>query len=46
MLYAARGNHVKCVKMLLENGADPTIETDSGYNSIDLAVALYYGSVQ
>lgn len=27
-----------------ENGADPTIETDSGYNSMDLAVALGYRS--
>uniref|UniRef100_A0A2K6S538 Uncharacterized protein n=1 Tax=Saimiri boliviensis boliviensis TaxID=39432 RepID=A0A2K6S538_SAIBB len=42
LLYAVHGNHVKCVKMLLENGADPTIETDSGYNSMDLAVALGY----
>ncbi|XP_055411297.1 ankyrin repeat family A protein 2 isoform X1 [Bubalus kerabau] len=46
LLYAVHGNHVKCVKMLLENGADPTIETDSGYNSMDLAVALGYRSVQ
>ncbi|KAB0394385.1 hypothetical protein E2I00_013366 [Balaenoptera physalus] len=44
LLYAVHGNHVKCVKMLLENGADPTIETDSGYNSMDLAVALGYRS--
>lgn len=28
----------------IENGADPTIETDSGYNSMDLAVALGYRS--
>lgn len=27
-----------------ENGADPTIETDAGYNSMDLAVALGYRS--
>ncbi|EPY86982.1 ankyrin repeat family A protein 2 isoform 1 [Camelus ferus] len=46
LLYAVHGNHVKCVKMLLENGADPTIETDSGYNSMDLAVALGYRSEQ
>ncbi|KAB1280668.1 Ankyrin repeat family A protein 2 [Camelus dromedarius] len=46
LLYAVHGNHVKCVKTLLENGADPTIETDSGYNSMDLAVALGYRSVQ
>uniref|UniRef100_A0A8C6CP94 Ankyrin repeat family A protein 2 n=1 Tax=Moschus moschiferus TaxID=68415 RepID=A0A8C6CP94_MOSMO len=46
LLYAVHGNHVKCVKMLLENGADPTIETDSGYNSMDLAVSLGYRSVQ
>ncbi|XP_068941062.1 ankyrin repeat family A protein 2 isoform X3 [Petaurus breviceps papuanus] len=42
LLYAVHGNHVKCVKILLENGADPTIETDSGYNSMDLSVALGY----
>ncbi|XP_025061450.1 ankyrin repeat family A protein 2 isoform X1 [Alligator sinensis] len=46
LLYAVHGNHVKCVKILLENGADPTIETDSGYNSMDLAVALGHRSVQ
>ncbi|XP_031458452.1 ankyrin repeat family A protein 2 isoform X1 [Phasianus colchicus] len=46
LLYAVHGNHVKCVKILLENGADPTIETDAGYNSMDLAVALGYRSVQ
>ncbi|KAF4803008.1 Ankyrin repeat family A protein 2 [Turdus rufiventris] len=44
LLYAVHGNHVKCVKILLENGADPTIETDAGYNSMDLAVALGYRS--
>ncbi|NXJ98011.1 ANRA2 protein, partial [Corythaixoides concolor] len=46
LLYAVHGNHVKCVKILLESGADPTIETDAGYNSMDLAVALGYRSVQ
>ncbi|XP_069606618.1 ankyrin repeat family A protein 2 [Ranitomeya imitator] len=46
LLYAVHGNHVKCVKILLENGADPTIETDSGYNSMDLSVALGHRSVQ
>ncbi|XP_030910005.1 ankyrin repeat family A protein 2 isoform X3 [Melopsittacus undulatus] len=30
----------------IESGADPTIETDAGYNSMDLAVALGYRSVQ
>ncbi|KAM6303893.1 ankyrin repeat family A protein 2 isoform 1-T2 [Podargus strigoides] len=44
LLYAVYGNHVKCVKILLESGADPTIETDAGYNSMDLAVALGYRS--
>ncbi|PIO31049.1 hypothetical protein AB205_0006570, partial [Aquarana catesbeiana] len=44
LLYAVHGNHVKCVKILLENGADPTIETDSGYNSMDLSVALGHRS--
>lgn len=28
----------------IEHGADPTIETDSGYNSMDLAVALGHRS--
>ncbi|XP_076217603.1 ankyrin repeat family A protein 2-like [Aptenodytes patagonicus] len=44
LLYAVHGNHVKCVKILLESGADPTIETDAGYNSMDLSVALGYRS--
>ncbi|XP_043919881.1 ankyrin repeat family A protein 2 [Protopterus annectens] len=46
LLYAVHGNHVKCVRLLLENGADPTIETDSGYNALDMAVALGFRSVQ
>ncbi|XP_059114891.1 ankyrin repeat family A protein 2-like [Peromyscus eremicus] len=46
LLYVVHGNHVKCVKMLLENGADPTTERDSGHNSMDSAVALGYRSVQ
>ncbi|ERE90862.1 ankyrin repeat family A protein 2 [Cricetulus griseus] len=45
LLYVIRGNHMKYVKMLLENGANPTAETDSGFNSTDLAVAFDYRSV-
>ncbi|XP_075581858.1 ankyrin repeat family A protein 2-like [Pelecanus crispus] len=44
LLHAVHGNHVKCVKILLESGADPTIQTDAGYNSMHLAVALGYRS--
>ncbi|XP_052580926.1 ankyrin repeat family A protein 2-like [Peromyscus californicus insignis] len=44
LLYAVHGNHGKCVKMLLEPGADPTTERDSGHNSMDSAVALGYRS--
>ncbi|KAM3939685.1 DNA-binding protein RFXANK isoform 3-T3 [Leptodactylus fuscus] len=40
LLYAVRGNHVKCVEVLLERGADLTMEADSGYTPMDLAVAL------
>uniref|UniRef100_H2L5A9 Regulatory factor X-associated ankyrin-containing protein n=1 Tax=Oryzias latipes TaxID=8090 RepID=H2L5A9_ORYLA len=39
LLYAVRGNHVKCVEALLK-GADMTIESDSGYSPMALAVAL------
>ncbi|XP_056372133.1 DNA-binding protein RFXANK isoform X1 [Oenanthe melanoleuca] len=40
LLYAVRGNHVKCVEALLAGGADLTEEADSGYTPMDLAVAL------
>ncbi|PIO32853.1 hypothetical protein AB205_0133030 [Aquarana catesbeiana] len=40
LLYAVRGNHVKCVEVLLERGSDITMEADSGYTPMDLAVAL------
>ncbi|KAG2466968.1 ANRA2 protein, partial [Polypterus senegalus] len=40
LLYAVHGNQVRCVEILLENGADPTIETDSGFNAMDMAVAM------
>ncbi|XP_040914220.1 ankyrin repeat family A protein 2 isoform X2 [Toxotes jaculatrix] len=40
LLYAVHGNHVRCVEILLESGADPTIESDSGFNAMDMAVAM------
>ncbi|XP_053321724.1 DNA-binding protein RFXANK [Spea bombifrons] len=46
LLYAVRGNHVKCVEALLERGADLTMEADSGYTPMDLAVALGHKKVQ
>uniref|UniRef100_A0A8C4SXA6 Regulatory factor X-associated ankyrin-containing protein n=1 Tax=Erpetoichthys calabaricus TaxID=27687 RepID=A0A8C4SXA6_ERPCA len=46
LLYAVRGNHVKCVEELLAWGADLTMEADSGYSPMDLAVALGYKKVQ
>ncbi|KAJ7308268.1 hypothetical protein JRQ81_008795 [Phrynocephalus forsythii] len=46
LLYAVRGNHVKCVEALLARGADLTIEADSGYTPMDLAVALGHRKVQ
>ncbi|XP_028661504.1 ankyrin repeat family A protein 2 [Erpetoichthys calabaricus] len=46
LLYAVHGNHVRCVEILLENGADPTIETDSGFNAMDMAVAMGHKNVQ
>ncbi|XP_072114026.1 ankyrin repeat family A protein 2 [Mobula birostris] len=46
LLYAVHGNHVKCVEMLLEYGADPTAETDSGFNAMDMAVGLGFKNVQ
>ncbi|KAK6305043.1 hypothetical protein J4Q44_G00238230 [Coregonus suidteri] len=42
VLYAVHGNHVPCVEILLESGADPTIESDSGFN----AVAMGHRNVQ
>ncbi|XP_078524762.1 DNA-binding protein RFXANK isoform X2 [Lissotriton helveticus] len=46
LLYAVRGNHVKCVEALLARGADLTMEADSGYTPMDLAVALGHKKVQ
>uniref|UniRef100_A0A8C3UDM8 Regulatory factor X associated ankyrin containing protein n=1 Tax=Catharus ustulatus TaxID=91951 RepID=A0A8C3UDM8_CATUS len=46
LLYAVRGNHVKCVEALLAGGADLTEEADSGYTPMDLAVALGHKKVQ
>ncbi|KAL2089602.1 hypothetical protein ACEWY4_014290 [Coilia grayii] len=46
LLYAVRGNHVRCVVALLAGGADVTFEADSGYNPMDLAVALGHKEAQ
>ncbi|KAI5608253.1 ankyrin repeat family A protein 2 isoform X1 [Silurus asotus] len=46
ILYAVHGNHVRCVEILLENGADPTMESDSGFNAMDMAVAMGHRHVQ
>lgn len=46
LLYAVRGNHIKCVEALLANGADMTIESDSGYSPMALAVALGHKKIQ
>ncbi|ETE61792.1 DNA-binding protein RFXANK, partial [Ophiophagus hannah] len=40
LLYAVRGNHVKCVEALLARGADLTTEADSGYTPMDLAQVI------
>ena len=37
-MYAAYNNHTSCVKLLLEYGADITLQNDSGYTALDLAV--------
>ncbi|XP_010775433.1 DNA-binding protein RFXANK isoform X1 [Notothenia coriiceps] len=46
LLYAVRGNHIKCVESLLAKGADMTIESDSGYSPMALAVALGHTKIQ
>ncbi|XP_012672671.1 ankyrin repeat family A protein 2 isoform X2 [Clupea harengus] len=46
LLYAVHGNHVRCVEILLESGADPTMESDSGFNAMDMAVAMGHRHVQ
>lgn len=46
LLYAVHGNHVRCVEALLASGADLTMEADSGYSPMDLAVALGFKKVQ
>lgn len=48
IMYSLFSSHCQKYKVLflfyIENGADPTVETDAGYNSMDLAVALGYRS--
>ncbi|KAM4629734.1 DNA-binding protein RFXANK isoform 2-T2 [Polymixia lowei] len=46
LLYAVRGNHIRCVEALLGKGADLTIESDSGYSPMALAVALGHKKIQ
>ncbi|XP_035654757.1 DNA-binding protein RFXANK isoform X1 [Oncorhynchus keta] len=46
LLYAVRGNHVRCAEALLDKGADMNIEADSGYSPMALAVALGHKQVQ
>ncbi|KAG7251519.1 hypothetical protein CRUP_023227, partial [Coryphaenoides rupestris] len=46
LLYAVHGNHVRCVEILLESGSDPTMESDSGFNAMDMAVAMGHRNVQ
>lgn len=46
LLYAVRGNHIRCVEYLLGHGADITFEADSGYSPVALAVALGYKKMQ
>uniref|UniRef100_A0A672RFK3 Ankyrin repeat family A protein 2-like n=1 Tax=Sinocyclocheilus grahami TaxID=75366 RepID=A0A672RFK3_SINGR len=46
LLYAVHGNYVRCVEILLESGADPTMESDSGFNAMDMAVAMGHRNVQ
>uniref|UniRef100_A0A8C5W3K6 Regulatory factor X associated ankyrin containing protein n=1 Tax=Microcebus murinus TaxID=30608 RepID=A0A8C5W3K6_MICMU len=45
LLYAVRGNHVKCVEALLALEGRGAL-ADSGYTPMDLAVALGYRKVQ
>uniref|UniRef100_A0A3B5MHV9 Ankyrin repeat, family A (RFXANK-like), 2 n=1 Tax=Xiphophorus couchianus TaxID=32473 RepID=A0A3B5MHV9_9TELE len=45
LLYAVHGNHVRCVEILL-SGADPTVESDSGFNAMDMAVAMGHRNQQ
>ncbi len=40
MLYSAFGNHVECVKALLEWGADITCQNSQGHSALDIAVTL------
>ncbi|XP_062869225.1 DNA-binding protein RFXANK [Trichomycterus rosablanca] len=46
LLYAVRGNHIKCVEALLKHGADITFEADSGYSPVALSIALGYKKMQ
>lgn len=46
LLYAVHGNHVRCVEILLDSGSDPTMESDSGFNAMDMAVAMGHRHVQ
>ena len=40
MLYTVYNNHPRCCELLLQAGADMTIETDGGHTALSLALAL------
>ena len=42
MLYAVYNNHPLCARLLLEAGADLTVQTEGGHSPLSLAVALGY----
>ncbi|CDQ73920.1 unnamed protein product [Oncorhynchus mykiss] len=53
VLYAVHGNHVPCVEILLGLSSDEfkpflsqKVESDSGFNAMDMAVAMGHRNVQ
>ncbi|XP_072050136.1 uncharacterized protein [Amphiura filiformis] len=46
LLYAVYNNHPKCCELLLQAGADMTIETDGGHTALSIALALGHKGVQ
>ncbi|XP_061426740.1 ankyrin repeat family A protein 2 [Lethenteron reissneri] len=46
LLYAVHGNHVRCVELLLNSGADVMAETEAGLNALELAAALGHRTAQ
>ena len=45
LTYAIRYGNTRLVRLLLENGADPTLLTADGHNAVDIAEEYGYNDI-